>query len=109
MTSVARRPLPDQPFSIHEDAATDEVETADDPDQQTEEVRAPSEEEEEANAASEDVSEGDESSEEETAAPGHVVRDMEKLGREIPGIKDKYRLIKRIGEGQVSAPSRRRT
>ena len=65
--------------------------------QQTEEVRAPSEEE--ANAASEEVSEGDESSEEETAAPGHVVRDMEKLGREIPGIKDRYRLIKRIGEG----------
>lgn len=69
---------------------------AEDPEQQTEEVRAPSEE---ANAASEEVSEGDESSEEEAAAPGHVVRDMEKLGREIPGIKDKYRLIKRIGEG----------
>lgn len=104
MTSVARRPLPDQPFSIHEDAATDEVEMADDPEQQTEEVRAPSEEEE-ANAVSE---EGDESSDDETAAPGHVVRDMEKLGREIPGIKDKYRLIKRIGEGEFP-PSRRGT
>lgn len=77
---------------------------ADDPEQQTEEVRAPSEEEE-ANAVSE---EGDESSDDETAAPGHVVRDMEKLGREIPGIKDKYRLIKRIGEGEFP-PSRRGT
>lgn len=99
MASVARRPLPEQPFSIHEDAATDEVDMADDdPEQRTEEVRAPSED---AVAESEDGSAAEESSEDEAPAP-NVARDMEKLGREVPGIKGKYRLIKRIGEGELS-------
>lgn len=99
MASVARHPLPEkQAFAIHEDVVTDEVEMADDPEQQTEEVRAPSED---AQQASEEASEVEESSEDESAAPSNVVRDMEKLGREVPGIKGKYRLIKRIGEGML--------
>lgn len=101
MASLARRPLPDQQFAIHEDAATDEVEMADDPDQRTEEVEAPSED---ANAASgsgdgsEAEAEAEESSDDE-APPAQEVLDMEKLEQEIPGIRGKFRFIKRIGEG----------
>ena len=108
MASVARRPLPEQPFSIHEDAATDEVEMememADDPEQRTEEVRAPSEDQDQDAVPASDEGEGEgsveESSEDDAPAPSHVLRDMEKLGREVPGIVGKYRLIKRIGEGE---------
>lgn len=99
MASVARHPLPEQQaFPIHEDAVTDEVEMADDPEQQTEEVSAPSGD---AHQTSEDASEVEESSEDDSAEPSNVVRDMEKLEREVPGIKGKYRLIKRIGEGML--------
>ncbi|MBE3046658.1 hypothetical protein IMZ48_29835 [Candidatus Bathyarchaeota archaeon] len=107
MASVARRPLPEQAFSIHEDAATDEVEMemelADDPEQRTEEVRAPSEDQDQDAVPASDEGEGsvaEESSEDDAPAPSHVLRDMEKLGREVPGIVGKYRLIKRIGEGE---------
>ncbi|SPO05519.1 probable mitogen-activated protein kinase HOG1 [Cephalotrichum gorgonifer] len=99
MASVARRPLPEeQPFAIHQDAVTDEIEMGDDPEQRTEEIRAPEEEEVMASIESSEA----ESSEAESAAPTHVVRDMERLGDDIPGFREKYRLIKRIGEGTFS-------
>lgn len=98
--SVARRPLPEQGFSIHQDVVivSDEVEMADDPEQRTEEIRAGSEEDGPASIETSDA----ESSEDERAAPSHVIRDMERLADEAPGFKEKYRLIKRIGEGESS-------
>ncbi|PKS12325.1 hypothetical protein jhhlp_001625 [Lomentospora prolificans] len=100
--SMMRRPVPDQAFAIHEDAPTDEMDMEDESEQRTEEVRAESED-----AISEEEEEEDEGSDasessDDEAAPDHVTQDMEKLQRNIPGFKEKYRLIKRIGEGTFS-------
>ncbi|CAI4211685.1 unnamed protein product [Parascedosporium putredinis] len=106
--------VPRQPFAIHEDAPTDEIEMVDESEQQTEEVRPESEdavgeepeeeemeEEEEEEEEDDDASDGSESSDGESA-PDHVTQDMERLQRSFPGFKEKYRLIKRIGEGTFS-------
>jgi len=97
---MIRGPVPGQAFAIHEDAPTDEAEMIDESEQRTEEVRPESEgavsgEEGEEEEPSDET----ESSDDEVSAPDHVAQDMEKLQRSIPGFKEKYRLIKRIGEG----------
>lgn len=87
-------------FDIHEDAATEETEMMLDDEHiqdldpvSLEEPEEPEEEEEE-----EGEGEYDDSSEEENIEDS-VQADMDKLQRDFPGFHDKYRLIKRIGEG----------
>lgn len=46
-------------------------------------------------------SEYSESSDDETVVDGNILQDMEKLQSEIPGFRNQYRLIKRIGEGML--------
>lgn len=113
-TATMAPAVPRQPFAIHEDAPTDEIEMVDESEQQTEEVRPESEdavgeepeeeemEEEEEEEEEDDASDGSESSDGESA-PDHVTQDMERLQRSFPGFKEKYRLIKRIGEGSLCA------
>ncbi|KAJ3497918.1 hypothetical protein NLG97_g1534 [Lecanicillium saksenae] len=90
-------------FDIHEDAATEETEMMLDDEQiqnldpvALEEPNDHGEEEEE-----EEEGEYDESSEDENIEDS-VQADMDKLQRDFPGFHDKYRLIKRIGEGTFS-------
>lgn len=90
-------------FDIHEDAATEETEMMLDEDhiqdldpaafEQPEEPEEDEEEEEE-----EEEAEYDDSSEDENIEDS-VQADMDKLQKDFPGFHDKYRLIKRIGEG----------
>lgn len=66
--------------------------------------RTPEPEEEEVDA--EEVEEGaeeeeDEVSSEDEAVDRGVQADMDKLTSDFPGFADKYRLIKRIGEGTM--------
>ncbi|KAL5598535.1 hypothetical protein BROUX41_003535 [Berkeleyomyces rouxiae] len=49
----------------------------------------------------EQLSSGEEEEEEEPVDPA-IAKDMEQLQKQIPGFKDHYRLIKRIGEGTFS-------
>ncbi|KAF6808963.1 cell cycle protein [Colletotrichum sojae] len=48
------------------------------------------------------VEDSDESSDEDDMVDSSVQRDMERLQDSFPGFRDKYRLIKRIGEGTFS-------
>ncbi|KJZ73452.1 hypothetical protein HIM_07246 [Hirsutella minnesotensis 3608] len=114
------------PFEIHEDAPTEEtvMMTEEEPeaDQVATEVPQPEddddetrvnglhedaddmeadEDQEEEEADEEDGGEDNESSEEEQVESS-VQADMDKLQRDFPGFRDKYRLIKRIGEGTFS-------
>ena len=98
-TSVQRRD--DQCFDIHEDARTEETEMMMD-DEQIEDVDPA--DLEEADRFAEDEQEEDEEEEEEESSDDEnvergVQEDMDKLQRDFPGFHDKYRLIKRIGEG----------
>lgn len=107
-------------FMIHEDPRTEETEMMD-PVHATEEVdpiateeadpiateeaemdddgNGEEEGEPEAEAEVEDEDEDEESSDDDDVDKT-VLSDMEKLQRDFPGFKDKYRLIKRIGEGK---------
>lgn len=49
------------------------------------------------------VEDSDESSDEDDMVDSSVQRDMERLQDSFPGFRDKYRLIKRIGEGKTSS------
>lgn len=91
-------------FDIHEDAATEETEMMLDDEHiqdldpgAIEGAEEPEEEEEE-----DDEGEYDDSSEDENIEDS-VQADMDKLQRDFPGFHDKYRLIKRIGEGTHQA------
>lgn len=99
MATTAQRRA-DQGFDIHEDARTEETEMMMEDEQiedvdpaDLEEVERFEEEDEE-----EEEEEEEESSDDENVERG-VQEDMDKLQRDFPGFHDKYRLIKRIGEG----------
>lgn len=99
--ATAVRPQSHEPFAIHEDARTEDTEMmAEDgvAGQTTDEVEP--EEEEEQQQHEEEPAE--ESSEDE-AVDRTVQSDMDKLQADFPGFRDKYRLIKRIGEGMFFA------
>ncbi|KAL2204546.1 kinase-like protein [Sarocladium strictum] len=107
---MAVRQRPTDPFDIHEDARTEETEMMVEDDlEQGAEQRAtrqtPEPEDEEVDAEEgEEEAEDDEdevSSEDEPVDRG-VQADMDKLQSDFPGFADKYRLIKRIGEGTFS-------
>lgn len=85
-------------FDIHEDAATEETEMMLDDDNIEDLDPAALEDHEGAEEEQEDEDEYDESSGEENIEDS-VQADMDKLQRDFPGFHDKYRLIKRIGEG----------
>ncbi|KAM3435391.1 hypothetical protein NHJ13734_005602 [Beauveria thailandica] len=91
-------------FDIHEDAATEETEMMLDDEHIQELDRATHDEEEipeEEEGEAEQRGEYDDSSEEDNIEDS-VQADMDKLQRDFPGFHDKYRLIKRIGEGTFS-------
>lgn len=98
--ATAVRPQSHEAFAIHEDARTEDTEMmAEDgaAGQTTDEVE-PEEEEEEEEEQQQREEPAEESSEDE-AVDRTVQSDMDKLQADFPGFRDKYRLIKRIGEG----------
>lgn len=120
MTSVAHVSV-DQPFDIHEDARTEETEVMPD-DIETESAtmgRVQTEEEvhdefdhgdhaedhhldvdeEEDDDVAEEEDGRDDGSSDDEIIDRSVQADLNKLQRDFPGFRDKYRLIKRIGEG----------
>lgn len=116
MTTAERRRV-DEPFDIHEDARTeDTVVMAEDEESSsagTEEPSPPPDDGSAQQAADEmesddddahdeddgeDADEDDESSDDEQLESS-VQADMDRLQRDYPGFREKYRLIKRIGEG----------
>lgn len=113
MATAMLRPVEDT-FDIHEDARTEETEVmvnedeVDDQDAATVgepevEEEEPAEEQEEAEEEEEvqeevEVEEEEESSDEEQVESS-VQADMDRLQHDFPGFRDRYRLIKRIGEG----------
>lgn len=85
-----------QSFRIHEDVpSTEDTEMNESAPQEDDDV------EEEGDPVDEDgqKSEYSDSSEEEGAEDDRVIEDMEKLQNCFAGFRQKYRLIKRIGEG----------
>lgn len=105
MTSIRRHT--EEPFDIHEDARTEETEVMAEDDVRTEEAIPPTEELEpdtqEEEGLEEEDDDAEESSEDEAVDRG-VQDDMDKLQSDFPGFRDKYRLIKRIGEGKSLRP-----
>lgn len=107
---MAVRQRATDPFEIHEDARTEETEmmVEDEHDQTTDRRQAhhtpePEEEEVDVDEGDEEAEEDDDdvSSEDEPVDRG-VQADMDKLQSDFPGFADKYRLIKRIGEGLLA-------
>lgn len=107
---MAVRQRATDPFDIHEDARTEETEMMlEDEQEQTTDTRNthrtpdPDEDVVDADEGDEDVEEDEDdvSSEDEPVDRG-VQADMDKLQSDFPGFADKYRLIKRIGEGLLS-------
>ncbi len=93
MATITSRRRREEPFHIHEDApSTADTEMNEDP---REEEDGDVEQEENAEGQQ---SEYDDSSEDEQV-DGTVQEDMERLQDSFPGFREKYRLIKRIGEG----------
>lgn len=91
-------------FDIHEDARTEDTELMvdeEDIDGQDATTIGEPEEEEVVEEAAEEVveeEEEDESSEDEHVESS-VQADMDRLQEDFPGFRDRYKLIKRIGEG----------
>jgi cell division control protein 7 len=81
----------EEPFYIHEDAATEDTEMAQDDDRRIEDA-----EEQEVDDPDDNSSD---SSDDMDLVDSAVVQDMAKLQSAFPGFRGKYRLIKRIGEG----------
>jgi cell division control protein 7 len=94
-TVPARRFQPETTFMIREDTPTHDAGVAMDEDAETE-GRTDADQDE---GESDNESSFSESSSSEDALSDHVTEDMVKLQEGIPGFKEKYRLIKRIGEG----------
>lgn len=95
--TTAVRPQSHEHFAIHEDARTEdtemmveEEETAADAGQTTDEAEPEEEEQQE---------EPEEEESEDETVDRAVQADMDKLQEDFPGFREKYRLIKRIGEG----------
>lgn len=94
------RPTEDT-FDIHEDARTEDTEVMvdeDDVDGQDATTIGEPEEEEVVEEEEEEEEEEDESSEDEHVESS-VQADMDRLQQDFPGFRDRYKLIKRIGEG----------
>lgn len=108
MTSAVRRRR-EESFAIHEDVpSTEDTEMNDDAAQQTEgysgeqegnEEELEEEEAEEEDGEGEEEEDYSESDDEDAAVDLTVQEDMEKLQDTFPGFRQKYRLVKRIGEG----------
>ncbi|KAK0377175.1 hypothetical protein CLIM01_05475 [Colletotrichum limetticola] len=97
-TATATRKRSRDDFEIHQDpphARTEDTEMMAESEQHTEEV-----EDEEDEVEVEDPS--DESSDEDEVVDTGVQRDMDRLQDTFPGFPQRYRLIKRIGEGTFS-------
>jgi hypothetical protein len=90
-TAIRRRGQ--ESFEIHEDAPTEDTEMGDDVGQRTEDVGDDQDEEDDDDNVSESSDDGE-------LVETSVQLDMEKLQDSFPGFRDKYRLIKRIGEGK---------
>jgi cell division control protein 7 len=99
MAAAARRLKPSMSFTIREDTPTDDAAMAIDEDAETEE-RTDMEPDEGDSENESSFSESG-SSEEEPNVSDQVTQDMIKLQEGIPGFKEKFRLIKRIGEGTM--------
>ncbi|KAH0489458.1 hypothetical protein TgHK011_009886 [Trichoderma gracile] len=107
MATAMLRPVEDG-FDIHEDARTEETEVMVDEDDvdgqdaatigEPEVEEEPAEEEEEE----EEQEEEEEESSDEEQVESSVQADMDRLQQDFPGFRDRYRLIKRIGEGTFS-------
>ncbi|KAK1254787.1 hypothetical protein MKX08_008782 [Trichoderma sp. CBMAI-0020] len=102
MAAAMHRPAEDT-FDIHEDARTEDTEVMIDEedvnDQDATTIGEPEEEEVVEEVIEEE--EEDESSEDEHVESS-VQADMDRLQEDFPGFRDRYKLIKRIGEGTFS-------
>lgn len=111
METAARRKV-DSNFDIHVDAAmTDDrqrgsrdidphcMEEVESGDEHIEDLDPHCMEETENDEEEED--EEDDDSSDDDNVESSVQEDMDRLQRDFPGFRDKYRLIKRIGEGKV--------
>lgn len=99
MAAAMHRPAEDT-FDIHEDARTEDTEVMvdeEDLDGQDATIIGEPEEEEVVEEVIEEEEE-DESSEDEHVESS-VQADMDRLQEDFPGFRDRYKLIKRIGEG----------
>ncbi|KAF7545933.1 hypothetical protein G7Z17_g8776 [Cylindrodendrum hubeiense] len=103
----------EEPFEIHEDARTEDTEMmpeeerteeavppTDDAEQQYHHQQAPHQQQ--PFEDEEEEEEMPEESSEDEAVDRSVQADMDKLQTDFPGFRNKYRLIKRIGEGTFS-------
>lgn len=106
--ATAVRQRVEEPFDIHEDAATEETEMMVDDDNIEDidpatlhGVRQEGDDDEEEEEEEEDDDEYESSDDEKIESS--VKADMDKLQQDFPGFRDKYRLIKRIGEGSLSS------
>lgn len=94
MATAMLRPV-EETFDIHEDARTEETEVmVDEDDVDGQDATTVGEPEVEGEAEEEE----EESSDEEQVESS-VQADMERLQEDFPGFRERYRLIKRIGEG----------
>lgn len=114
MAATAHHHQGEEPFEIHEDARTEDTEMmaeeerteeavppTDEAEQQQYHHQAPQHQHQQSFEEEEEEDIPDESSEDE-AVDRTVQADMEKLQGDFPGFRNKYRLIKRIGEGNWS-------
>lgn len=101
METATRRRL-DNAFDIHVDAvATEETEMMVDDDNIEDVDPAGMEDTEHDDDDEEEEEEEDNDSSDDDQVERSVQEDMDKLQRDFPGFRDKYRLIKRIGEGML--------
>jgi AAA ATPase containing von Willebrand factor type A (vWA) domain len=93
----------DQPFTIHEDAPstadTEMLESASPEDDDNVEQMDDMADDMEGADDEDQESDYSASSDDEVVEDPYVLQDMEKLQNSFPGFREKYRLIKRIGEG----------
>lgn len=94
-------------FRIHEDApSTEDTEMNEEAPQEEDDEDEAAEQETESLEKEGQESEESGSSEDEAVSTSQVQYDMERLQDAFPGFRQKYRLIKRIGEGSSFSLSR---
>lgn len=92
MATAAQRRA-QQSFQIHEDAPTEDAEMIEDVEPRTEDL-----DEEEGDEDGQDDNSSVSSDDADLVDTG-VQRDMDNLQNTFPGFREKYRLVRRIGEG----------
>lgn len=97
MATAMLRPMEDS-FDIHEDARTEETEVMVDEDEVDGQDAATIVGEPEGE---EEAEEEEEESSDDEHVESSVQTDMDRLQEDFPGFRDRYRLIKRIGEGML--------